>query len=289
MESINGVAYPRTGKRGVPQQFPRRLYNMLESESPREDIDNRCGGFISWSQTGKAFRIDDVTLFSTHILPKYFRTNKFSSFQRNLNLYGFSKVRRGPDADMYAHPSFQRGHPELLSELKKCKTAADRKRQAKTLGHDIHAQSAYNTASTVTVTAAEHPFAPSNSVGFLRNVSVSSASSSSMGSVTNRSRPVSPSSSSEDGSLRNAVFPAHTYAPQFDTPPRQQNSYHLTPSAATQNLPQTHAHQIDTAPPSPPAMGRKPNSPPGSSKLGLLTLAMTCLAADANLSSQTSS
>ena len=30
---------------------------------------------------------------------------------------------------MYAHPSFKRGHPETLSHLTKCKSAADRKRQ----------------------------------------------------------------------------------------------------------------------------------------------------------------
>jgi len=84
MDLVNGASYPRTGKRGVPQQFPRRLYNMLEAESQLHPSSPES--LISWSQTGKAFRIEDVTLFSTLVLPKYFRTNKFSSFQRNLNL-----------------------------------------------------------------------------------------------------------------------------------------------------------------------------------------------------------
>ncbi len=58
---------------------------MLESESQQQQQAPReC--LISWSESGKAFRIEDVSLFSTLILPKYFRTNKFSSFQRNLNL-----------------------------------------------------------------------------------------------------------------------------------------------------------------------------------------------------------
>ena len=35
--------------------------------------------------------------------------------------YGFSKVRKGPDVDMYAHPSFIQDRPELLSQLKKCR------------------------------------------------------------------------------------------------------------------------------------------------------------------------
>lgn len=33
--------------------------------------------------------------------------------------YGFTKVRRGPDTDMYAHPSFIRGHQEAVAQLRK--------------------------------------------------------------------------------------------------------------------------------------------------------------------------
>jgi HSF-type DNA-binding len=79
-------AFPRTGKRGVPQQFPRRLFEMLESETQRKENHEIIHPTILWSSTGKAFRIFDVAQFSTTTLPKYFRTAKFSSFQRNLNL-----------------------------------------------------------------------------------------------------------------------------------------------------------------------------------------------------------
>lgn len=44
--------------------------------------------------------------------------------------YGFTKVRRGPDTDMYAHPSFVRGCPDLLSELRKS-TSSSRRRMIK--------------------------------------------------------------------------------------------------------------------------------------------------------------
>lgn len=111
---LNAITYPRTGKRGVPQQFPRRLYKMLQSES-----GNPSHTMIKWSESGGAFQIADIPRFSSLVLPMYFRTSKFSSFQRNLNLYGFSKVRKGPDTDMYRHPAFLRGRPELLSQLKK--------------------------------------------------------------------------------------------------------------------------------------------------------------------------
>lgn len=158
--------YPRTGKRGVPQQFPRRLSEMLDSEAHLAKIDPHHQNIISWSDSGKAFRIANVSLFSSRILPKYFRTSKFSSFQRNLNLvsvmtgrtvcpipysnltivliltnahvfiifeqYGFCKVRRGPDTDMYAHPAFARGQPETLSQLRKCNSSGTKESLAPT-------------------------------------------------------------------------------------------------------------------------------------------------------------
>ena len=77
--------YPRTGKRGVPQQFPRKLFEMLDVESNRI----RGSGCVAWSSCGRAFRIADVAVFSEEILPAYFKTSKFSSFQRNLNLVSF--------------------------------------------------------------------------------------------------------------------------------------------------------------------------------------------------------
>lgn len=80
------VTFARTGKRGVPQQFPRRLFEMLDFETKNADADPQYHKVIAWSESGKSFRIFDVAAFSTNVLPKFFRTSKFSSFQRNLNL-----------------------------------------------------------------------------------------------------------------------------------------------------------------------------------------------------------
>jgi hypothetical protein len=84
--SLASVSFPRTGKRGVPQQFPRRLYEMLDGETKLLAASADHPKVISWSESGKAFRIYDVAEFAASVLPKYFRTKKFSSFQRNLNL-----------------------------------------------------------------------------------------------------------------------------------------------------------------------------------------------------------
>jgi HSF-type DNA-binding len=95
-----GLPLPRTGKRGVPQQFPRRLYEMLDGETAlllaetpavrhqrqQQQQQPPHVKLIEWSASGKAFRIHNVEAFARTVLPKYFRTNKFSSFQRNLNL-----------------------------------------------------------------------------------------------------------------------------------------------------------------------------------------------------------
>ena len=56
---------------------------------------------------------------------------------QNTHRYGFSKVRRGPDMDMYAHPSFMRGKPENLVQLRKLTTAADRQRAAEQLAESV--------------------------------------------------------------------------------------------------------------------------------------------------------
>ena len=84
--NLSTLSYPRTGKRGVPQQFARRLYEMLQSEAKLALASPDKNAFISWSESGFAFRILDVDGFTSSVLPKYFRTKKFSSFQRNLNL-----------------------------------------------------------------------------------------------------------------------------------------------------------------------------------------------------------
>jgi hypothetical protein len=76
--SVLNLNYPRTGKRGVPQQFPRRLYEMLQRETQLLESTPDHPKLIFWSESGKAFRIADIAQFSATVLPKYFRTKKFS-------------------------------------------------------------------------------------------------------------------------------------------------------------------------------------------------------------------
>mmetsp|Transcript_5417 Transcript_5417/g.6769 ORF Transcript_5417/g.6769 Transcript_5417/m.6769 type:complete len:436 (-) Transcript_5417:290-1597(-) len=102
--------YPRTGRRGAPQVFPRKLYQIMTESS--EDV-------ISWTTNGTSFIILDMDTFSEQILLNYFRHQKYSSFQRQLNLYGFHKISKGPETGAYAHDCFIRGKPELLTGVRR--------------------------------------------------------------------------------------------------------------------------------------------------------------------------
>eukprot|EP00613_Pedinella_sp_CCMP2098_P002393 CAMPEP_0171623408 /NCGR_PEP_ID=MMETSP0990-20121206/17926_1 /TAXON_ID=483369 /ORGANISM="non described non described, Strain CCMP2098" /LENGTH=515 /DNA_ID=CAMNT_0012189601 /DNA_START=258 /DNA_END=1805 /DNA_ORIENTATION=+ len=102
--------YPRTGRRGAPQVFPRKLYEILS----QENTDT-----VSWNQLGTNFVIADMEDFTENILMHYFRHTKYSSFQRQLNLYGFRKVAKGPDTGAYAHEAFLRDQPGRLEYVRR--------------------------------------------------------------------------------------------------------------------------------------------------------------------------
>ena len=70
--------------------FPEKVYRLLAvcEEQGREDI-------ISWEQDGTAFKVNDLKSFQKHWLPKYFDTEKYYTFTRNLHAFGFDCVRTG--------------------------------------------------------------------------------------------------------------------------------------------------------------------------------------------------
>ncbi|KAF1792188.1 Heat shock transcription factor family [Phytophthora cactorum] len=65
----------------VPR-FVRAVYDMLQNEDQR---------ILSWSADGSRFQVYDVPRLETEVLRKYFKHDKFSSFQRQLNNFGFHK------------------------------------------------------------------------------------------------------------------------------------------------------------------------------------------------------
>jgi len=91
---------------------------------------------ISWTRTGDSFMIKNVEEFSKKTLPLYFKHSKFSSFVRQLNFYGFRKIRADSsvlkeDEELEAssvrfyHEYFQAGKPKLLCNISRTTKSVD--------------------------------------------------------------------------------------------------------------------------------------------------------------------
>jgi hypothetical protein len=52
-------------------------------------------------------------------MPKYFSTSRMSSFQRQLNLYGFQRIDDGPEKGGFVHQYFQQGQRRLCNKIKR--------------------------------------------------------------------------------------------------------------------------------------------------------------------------
>lgn len=111
-------ALEQGGHKGRTGTFPQKLHQMLT------DLEKEEGGteIASFLPSGRAFVIHKPTEFVETIMPKYFRMSRFSSFQRQLNLYEFMRITDGPDKGAHFHEFFIRGRPVLASQIRRAKT-----------------------------------------------------------------------------------------------------------------------------------------------------------------------
>lgn len=101
---------------GVSLSFPLKLHAMLD----QIEADG-LGHVISWQPHGRAFLVHKPQEFASHVMPTYFRQTKLTSFQRQLNLYGFCRLTRGNDNRGYYHELFLRGKPFLCKQMVRTK------------------------------------------------------------------------------------------------------------------------------------------------------------------------
>ncbi|CAO0796067.1 unnamed protein product [Mucor circinelloides] len=100
--------------------FVHKLYNMV--------VDHQYQYLIAWNYTGSSFIVCNIMEFSKDVLPKHFKHNNFSSFVRQLNMYGFHKVNKSPRGHRtlaenqiweFSHPKFLKDRPDILDEIKR--------------------------------------------------------------------------------------------------------------------------------------------------------------------------
>lgn len=95
-------------------------------------IDTCDASIACWSEDGETFVVKNTDVFEKTIIPQFFKHSKFSSFVRQLNFYGFRKIkyadtiRIDPKLEAatanfwrFRHEKFQRGKPEQLIDIKR--------------------------------------------------------------------------------------------------------------------------------------------------------------------------
>ncbi|KAB5594468.1 HSF-type DNA-binding domain containing protein [Ceratobasidium theobromae] len=100
--------------------FVTKLFQMIN--------DTKSANFIAWNEHGTSFIVQSVGEFSRSILGSHFKHSNFSSFVRQLNMYGFHKVNKTPRSQRtsqdnqtweFSHPKFLKGRVDLLDQIKR--------------------------------------------------------------------------------------------------------------------------------------------------------------------------
>jgi hypothetical protein len=115
LQHQSGVASPPV-QSSNSFQFPWKLHDMLE-QAEHEGLQ----GIVAWQGEGAAygtsFKVFKPQIFVGKLMPKYFKQTKYKSFQRQLNLYGFTRINEGPGKGGYKHKYFLRGNKALCQYI----------------------------------------------------------------------------------------------------------------------------------------------------------------------------
>ncbi|KAH7921058.1 hypothetical protein BV22DRAFT_1097134 [Leucogyrophana mollusca] len=113
--------------RQVVPAFLQKLYEMVNDPADHD--------LIRWSDAGDSFFVMDQERFASEVLGRWFKHKNFSSFVRQLNMYGFHKIphlqqgvlRSDSDTEFwnFEHPHFLRGQPDMLCLIQRKKQATN--------------------------------------------------------------------------------------------------------------------------------------------------------------------
>uniref|UniRef100_V5ETH8 HSF-type DNA-binding domain-containing protein n=2 Tax=Kalmanozyma brasiliensis (strain GHG001) TaxID=1365824 RepID=V5ETH8_KALBG len=126
--------------------FLNKLRSMVDDPNTDE--------LIRWSPDGASFFVPNHVRFGDEVLPRFFKHNRFSSFVRQLNMYGFHKVPHLQQGALkhdspqeselweFSNPHFHRDHPDWLSKVQRKKGPRDEKdtqgeREGSTTGQEL--------------------------------------------------------------------------------------------------------------------------------------------------------
>lgn len=99
---------------GQSADFVFDLYGLLQDA----DNDRGLAAIVSWQRGGWSFRIHDREAFVRKLLVSCSALTQYKSFQRVIERVGFEYIRNGELKGGYRHPSFRRGEPRKLKEMK---------------------------------------------------------------------------------------------------------------------------------------------------------------------------
>ena len=78
-----------------PNSFPARLHLMLSNPEFQE--------IITWLPHGRSWRVLKRKIFEEEVIPLYFRHSSFQSFMRQVNGWGFLRVKSGDETNSFYH------------------------------------------------------------------------------------------------------------------------------------------------------------------------------------------
>lgn len=110
-----GFSYEEGQHSSSNTPFPIKLHQMLEGVE-KEGLED----VVSWQPHGRCFVVHKPNQFKD-LLPRYFKLSKIASFQRQLNLYGFTRLTAGSDRGGYYNELFLRGRPWLSTTIQRVK------------------------------------------------------------------------------------------------------------------------------------------------------------------------